>query len=172
MGAILNKLANFIGFDSVDENEEDVMPAPVSAKEDKVVKFNEFKNKPSVSKMAVNSMASYEIEHVIIAPSKFEDAKEIADEIKLKKIITLNMSVVGPEIAQRILDFISGTSYAVDSKITKVGDNVFISVPNRVKQVNRLPSKEPVNEVMKEKPEATHNYDETEEIIRTFSVSR
>lgn len=171
MGAILNKLANFIGFDSVEESDEDVVSAPVSAREEKVVKFNDFKNKSSMSKIPTSSMASYDIEHIIIAPTKFDDAKEIADEIKLKKIITLNMSVVGNEIAQRILDFISGTAYAVDSKITKVADNVFISVPSRVKQVNRLPSKEPVNEVMREKNDG-NTYDETEEIIRSFSNTR
>lgn len=167
MGAIMNKIANLIGFDSVEEEVDDT-PSASSPKEEKVVKFNDLRNKPSVNKMQVSSMASYEIEHVIIAPSKFEDAKEIADEIKLKKIITLNMSVVGIEIAQRILDFISGTAYAVDSKITKVGDNVFVSVPNRVKQVNRLPSKEPANEILKENAEP-NRFEENEEIIRTFS---
>lgn len=166
MGAMLNKFASFIGFDSTEEEEEieDVRPVQ-QQKDEKVVKFNEFKNRNNTSRTPAPSLNTYEIEHVLLAPKKFEDAKRIADEIKAKKIITLNMSTVTFEVARRILDFISGTAYAVDSKITKVSEQVFISVPNKIRQTNELPSKDASNEILKDSDDV-QGLDESEEIIR------
>lgn len=166
MGAMLNKFASFIGFDSTEDEEiEDVRPTQQKQQDEKVVKFNEFKSRnTNTTRSPAPSLNTYEIEHVLLAPKKFEDAKRIADEIKAKKIITLNMSTVTFEVARRILDFISGTAYAVDSKITKVSEQVFISVPNKIRQTNELPSKDAGNEILKDSDDMP--LDESEEIIR------
>lgn len=157
MSAIVSKLASFMGFEANEETVEEYIETP----KEKVMRINDVR-KAATS----NRLASYEIEHVILAPEKFEDAKRIADEIKGKKIITLNMSGVTFEVARRILDFISGTAYAVDARITKVSDNVFTLIPEKVRQINELPSKENPNEILNARDNAKNQEEITRKIAK------
>ncbi len=157
MSAIVNKIANLIGFDMEEEYEEyETMSEDKQQKDEKVVKFNEIKNKKT------SRVYSQEVfEHILLHPTSFEDAKRIADDIKSKKMITFNLSDLEFESARRVLDFISGTAYAVDATINKISDHVFTAAPKNVKISNELPFKESGNELLNPKDLANE-----EEIIR------
>ena len=86
MSAIVNKIANLIGFDMEEEYEEyEEVVEEKQKKDEKVVKFNEIKNKktPRVYSQEV-------FEHILLHPTSFEDAKRIADDIKAKKMTSIN----------------------------------------------------------------------------------
>lgn len=69
---------------------------------------------------------------VIIKPECYEDAQEICDQIKEKRPVVVNLEKVEYPIAQRIMDFLSGTCYSLDGSIQRVASNIFIIAPANV----------------------------------------
>jgi cell division inhibitor SepF len=68
-------------------------------------------------------------EIVVLEPASFADAREIAETLKLKKCILLNMRKTDKELARRIVDFLSGISYAIEGQSQKVADNIYLFTP-------------------------------------------
>ncbi len=75
---------------------------------------------------------SVQMQVVIIKPECYEDAQEICDQIKTKKPVVVNLEKVEFPIAQRIMDFLSGTCYSLDGSIQRVANNIFIIAPENV----------------------------------------
>jgi len=73
---------------------------------------------------------------VVLQPEKFEDAKDVCDHLKNKKPIVVNLSSVQKELAQRIVDFLSGSVYGLDGNIQKVSNDIFIVAPHNVDIMN------------------------------------
>ena len=76
-------------------------------------------------KMRVSSVS-------IIRPKTFEDSRLIADSIKEKKVVTFSLEFLGFEIGQRVIDFVSGTAYAMDAQLSKITDKVFTIIPSGI----------------------------------------
>ena len=68
----------------------------------------------------------------IIKPECYEDAQEICDQVKARKPVVVNLEKVEYPIAQRIMDFLSGTCYSLDGSIQRVANNIFIIAPENV----------------------------------------
>ena len=69
---------------------------------------------------------------VIIKPSCYEDAQEICDQVKTKRPVVVNLEKVEYPVAQRIMDFLSGTCYSLEGSIQRVANNIFIIAPENV----------------------------------------
>lgn len=69
---------------------------------------------------------------VIIKPTCYEDAQEICDQIKTKRPVVVNLEKVEYPVAQRIMDFLSGTCYSLEGAIQRVANNIFIIAPENV----------------------------------------
>lgn len=69
---------------------------------------------------------------VRVAPISFDDAQAVADYIKGQKAVIVNFENTNTDVAKRIIDFMSGTVYALGGKLTKVGKNVFMCSPSNV----------------------------------------
>ena len=64
--------------------------------------------------------------------SKVENASEIADHLKDKRTVVLNLESTNKDIARRLIDFLSGVAYAGEGKIKKVAANTYIITPYHV----------------------------------------
>ena len=69
---------------------------------------------------------------VLVTPERFENAAEIADHLREKRTVVLNLESTNKDIARRLVDFLSGVAYAGDGKIKKVATSTFIIIPNNV----------------------------------------
>lgn len=69
---------------------------------------------------------------VIFKPDRFEEVREIADELNAKKTVILNLEVANREISRRIIDFLSGVAYANGGDFKKVANSTFMIVPYNV----------------------------------------
>lgn len=69
---------------------------------------------------------------VIIKPACYEDAQEICDQIKTKRPVVVNLEKLEYPVAQRIMDFLSGTCYSLEGSIQRVANNIFIIAPENV----------------------------------------
>ena len=74
-------------------------------------------------------------EIVVLEPASFADAREIAETLKVKKSILLNMRKTDKELARRIVDFLSGISYAIDGHSQKVADQIYLFTPGNIEIV-------------------------------------
>ena len=69
---------------------------------------------------------------VVIEPTSFDDVQQVANSLKEKRPVVINFEHTDAEVAHRIIDFISGTTYAIAGDIKKLGHNVFLCAPNNV----------------------------------------
>ncbi len=80
----------------------------------------------------VNIHATTQLSVVLVKPDRFENAAEIADHLREKRTVVLNLEQTNKDIARRLLDFLSGVAYAQDGKIKKVAVNTFLITPYNV----------------------------------------
>ena len=80
----------------------------------------------------VNIHATTQLSVVLVKPEKFENAAEVADHLREKRTVVLNLEQTNKEIARRLVDFLSGVTYAQDGKIKKVANSTFIITPYNV----------------------------------------
>lgn len=80
----------------------------------------------------VNIHATTQLKVVLVKPERFEAASEIADQLKDKRTVVVNLESTHKDIARRLLDFLSGVAYAGEGKIKKVAANTYIITPYSV----------------------------------------
>lgn len=76
--------------------------------------------------------ANIKMKVIVIEPKTFDDAQQVANNLRDKKSVVINFEKTEAEDAKRIIDFISGTTYALNGEIKKVGHNVFLCAPSNV----------------------------------------
>ncbi|HHT50052.1 MAG TPA: cell division protein SepF [Eubacteriaceae bacterium] len=124
---VFGKVMDFIGlgddeddldFDEIEEIEveENIEPYVPLSKKGKIV----------------NIQSNNNVKVVLVEPSSFNDAPQICDYIKNRRTVVVNLEKTEPEEARKIFDFLNGSVYALDGKIQKIANGVFILAPNNV----------------------------------------
>jgi len=80
----------------------------------------------------VNIHATTQLKVVLVKPERFETASEIADHLKEKRTVVINLESTHKDIARRLVDFLSGVAYAGEGKIKKIAANTYIITPYSV----------------------------------------
>lgn len=80
----------------------------------------------------VNINATTQLAVVLVKPDRFENAAEIADHLKDKRTVVLNLEQTNKDVARRLVDFLSGVAYANEGKIKKVANSTYIITPYNV----------------------------------------
>lgn len=123
MGKFINKMLNFIGW--ADEEEEELQQNDEFYTEEK---FDSSKHKGKV----VNIHTTTQLKVVVLQPESFEEAQVICDNLKSKKPVIVNLEELDVDTARRIIDFLSGSVYALDGNIQKVSNGIFLVAPYNV----------------------------------------
>jgi cell division inhibitor SepF len=84
------------------------------------------------SNKVVNIHATAQLQVILVKPERYEEAGEIAEHLRERKTVVLNLEQTNKEVARRILDFLSGAAYAQEGKIKKIAVNTFIITPYNV----------------------------------------
>lgn len=69
---------------------------------------------------------------ILFEPRAYSETLDIADQLKAKNTAIVNLKRVTPDQAEKIIDFISGTVYAIEGSIQGVGPGIFLCTPNNV----------------------------------------
>ena len=80
----------------------------------------------------VNINATTQLKVVLVSPQHFEDASEIADQLKSKRTVVMNLEATNKDVARRLVDFLSGVAYAGEGKIKRVANSTYIITPYHV----------------------------------------
>ena len=113
-----------------DEDEEfddfEETPRREPAFDDRKARVEDRRNK------VVNIHATTQLKVVLVKPERFENASEIADNLKDKRTVVLNLESTNKDVARRLIDFLSGVAYAGEGKIKKVAANTYLITPYSV----------------------------------------
>ncbi|MCM1506483.1 MAG: cell division protein SepF [Ruminococcus flavefaciens] len=117
-----------------DEPEETSAPTPPPAHEpvvnnnssERINSGNGRRNK------VVNIQTTAQLQVVLVKPSAFTDAKQIADHLIAKKTVVLNLETASPENKRRIIDFLVGVAYANGGSLKPVANLTYIITPYNV----------------------------------------
>ena len=86
----------------------------------------------------VNINTTTQLQVVLVKPEKFENASDIADHLRDKRTVVLNLESTNKDIARRLIDFLSGVAYAQEGKIKKISAATYIITPYNVDIIGDL----------------------------------
>jgi len=122
-----DKFKNFFNTDDEYEYVEQEIEEPVE--DNLTFEEKQSRNKNVVSLSAIQHPAS---KVVLYEPKSYNEVQEIADNLLNKRAIIINLQRVDSTQAKRIVDFLSGTVYAVKGDIQKLGLSTFLCTPENV----------------------------------------
>ena len=112
----LDKLKKLIGSDDGDFEEE--------------TKEEEYYKVSKEEYMDENGVAGSKM--MLLEPRAYSESQQIADYLKERNAVVVNLKRVTPDQAKRIVDFLSGTLYAIGGDLQKLGGGIFLCTPNNV----------------------------------------
>jgi len=86
----------------------------------------------------VLNMNSGKQEVVLFHAKSFEDAAKAADELRRRKAVILNMENVDKALTRRVVDFLSGSVYALDGSVKKIAQSTYLFCPHNMDVVGDL----------------------------------
>ena len=82
---------------------------------------------------------------ILLEPRAYSESQQIADHLKKKNTVVVNMKRVTPDQAKRIVDFLSGTVYAIGGDLQKIGGGIFLCTPKNVNVEGTISEEEEKN---------------------------
>jgi cell division inhibitor SepF len=153
MSSLFSKALVYLGLvdeDQLEESSPDQVPGPyepqVATQADTMPQGRRVEPPPTArtairpqakmdSGVAVSSAASMrtvEVQSDILVVEEFADARMLADRVRDRVPVVLDMRHVDGELTRRVIDFSSGLIYALDGSMRKVGDGLILVLPPRV----------------------------------------
>ena len=86
----------------------------------------------------VNINSGTQLQVVLVKPDRFDQVSEIADSLRDKKAVVLNLETTNKDVARRLVDFLSGCAYALDGKIKKIAVSTYLVTPYNVGVIGDL----------------------------------
>jgi cell division inhibitor SepF len=68
----------------------------------------------------------------VFAPRSFGDVTEIADALRARQVVIVNVQGADRNLLQRVVDFTSGVAYTIDGRIQKLAEAIYLVVPSGV----------------------------------------
>lgn len=123
----LKKLKKLIGIEE-EYIEEDDYYEEEEPEEEKQMLYAKTRKAPVVALHTSNK----QMKVIVITPHMFDDVQPIADHLKNRRPVIINLQDTEKEVAKRIVDFLSGTVYALDGSMKRVADYIFLFTPDNV----------------------------------------
>lgn len=139
----LKRLARPYEDEEEDDYEEDFTPVNNvrEVPRDRGDRDRSDRERSSVSRRSDNVVSIHtttQLQVVLVSPTRFENASEIADHLRDKRTVVLNLEQTDKNIARRLIDFLSGVAYANEGTIKKVALSTYIITPYNVEILGDL----------------------------------
>lgn len=122
---LMNRVMNFLGL-----QDEDPADDRNKYEEEEVEPIVQETRKHKGNVVSIHSQKNVKL--VLSEPRSYEEAQEIADQLRSRRPVVVNLQRVRKDQAIRIIDFLSGTVYALNGNIAKIGANIFVCTPESV----------------------------------------
>jgi len=118
---LMDKVLGFMGFEEVPEEEDKLLEGP-----------EETAPNPRKKGQVLSLHTQRQTKVVVLEPKVFDEVQAIADSLKNHRAVVINLERVDADMARRVIDFVIGCTYALDGSMQKVGNGIFLSVPNNM----------------------------------------
>ncbi len=138
---VMDKFLNYMKLnedddDFYDDDYEDDIPTEAKPKKLSTIKEEPIieedkpkKTTPKVTPMRQSKRTGNGMEVCVIKPTSIEDAREITETLLANRTVVLNLEGLDVDIAQRIIDFTSGSCFAISGNLQKISHYIFIITP-------------------------------------------
>ena len=125
-----------------DDFEDEEAEAPAAPARRSVFSSGDNRRSAATNATATNSrvvsLNNNQLQVVLVKPDRFDTVSEVADHLRDKKAVILNLESTNKDVARRLVDFLSGCAYALDGKIKKVAISTYLITPYNVDIVGEL----------------------------------
>lgn len=141
---IVDKICDTLGlYKDVYEEEtavqEETLPEPKrnfvrnfeAPKEEKSPFFSK-KQPGEDGKLITLPLTQKQVKVIVLEPTGFDDSQKVADHLRNNQPVVVNFETTDGEVMKRMTDFISGTIYAVNGSMKKIGRNILVCAPQNV----------------------------------------
>ncbi|MGQ9824324.1 MAG: cell division protein SepF [Desulfotomaculales bacterium] len=128
----VDKVLGFIGFEEEPVEEEE------REKEERYREEEEFLPPARRKGQVVSIHAQRQVRVIVAEPREFEDVQGVVDHLKNRRPVIVNLEQADAELARRVVDFASGATYALNGDSQRVGNGIFLFVPNNVDITSEL----------------------------------
>ncbi|RJE90754.1 DUF552 domain-containing protein [Paenibacillus sp. 1011MAR3C5] len=140
--SVMNRFMNFFGLQEEEEVVERERVTQTDEQESETSPFETRRNLRNNSGITggtsgsgnnvVSIHSQKNVRVVLSEPRSYDEAQEIADHLRSRRAVIVNLQRVRSDLALRIVDFLSGTVYALSGSISKLGPNIFLCTPDTV----------------------------------------
>ncbi|MBD7913636.1 cell division protein SepF [Clostridium sp. Sa3CUN1] len=135
MSNMFGKFKEIMGLGDYEDEFDDL-------EEIEVEEENQEEMEPIISKQkgnkVVNIHTASTAKVMVTKPANYDDAREISDAIKARKIVLVNATTLETKVAQRLVDFISGSCYVLGATLQEIEHRVYLLSPSNVEVTNEL----------------------------------
>ena len=131
--------------DEIDEEAQDTAPrsrrpSPFASSDDAEPAYSAPASSAATGSFngQVLTMGSGKQEVVLFHAKSFDSAAKAADELRRKKAVILNMENVDKALTRRVVDFLSGSVYALDGSVKKIAQSTYLFCPHNMDVVGDL----------------------------------
>ena len=135
MGSMFGKFKEIIGLGDYEDEFDDLEETEI---EEEVQEEIEPMISTQRGNKVVNIHTASTAKVMVTKPTNYDDAREIADAIKARKIVLINASTLETKVAQRLVDFISGSCYVLGATLQEIEQRVYLLSPSNVEVTNEL----------------------------------
>jgi cell division inhibitor SepF len=129
---LMDRVLGFMGF------EEETLDDEERAQEEHYRDDEGFIAQPRRKGQVVNLHAQRQVKVVVAEPKVYDDVQNFADHLKNHRPVIINLEKTDAELAKRVVDFVSGTTYALNGLMRKVGNGIFLFTPSNVDIASEL----------------------------------
>ena len=138
--SILKKFKDMVGMDDPDDIDEGIYDPEGEEEPEEAPVYTAPVSEPPKrssrssfgSSSAAQAVGGSNLQVVLVKPEQFENAREIADHLNMKKTVVLNLESANNETSRRLIDFLSGVAYANSGRLQKIASSTFIVIPYNV----------------------------------------
>ena len=127
--SVMNKFMSFLGLQEQEEVVEREQ-LPVEEEEVETPSIETRRNTRTNNVVSIHSQKNVKV--ILHDPHSYDEAQAIADHLRAHRTVVVNLQRVRSDQALRIIDFLSGTVYALNGGISKIGHNIFLCTPDTV----------------------------------------
>lgn len=131
---IMDKMLGLMGFEDDQEEDEKWVEREQQQYQPEEEAPPQIKKRGQV----VNLHAQRQLQVIVSKPQDFNEVQKIADHLKSRRPVVINLEEADPELAKRVVDFVSGSTYALNGSLQKVGNGIFLSVPSNMDITSEL----------------------------------
>ena len=83
---------------------------------------------------------------ILVEPRAYSESQTIADHLKSRNSVVVNLKRVTTDQAKRIIDFLSGTLYAIGGDLQKIGEGIYLCTPKNIDVQGTISEEEKTND--------------------------